>query len=147
MAPIVLSDPVVQSYILYSAILTLKLLSVTMLTSRVRYSKKVFANEEDAKAVKGKIKFDDPDVEKVRRSHLNDLENIPAFWLLGALYLTTSPWPVIATLLFRVYTAFRILYTIVYAIIPLPHPARSIAFGIPYVINVYMGVQVILHYL
>ncbi|CAH0405974.1 unnamed protein product [Chilo suppressalis] len=143
-----LKDPLVQSYIFYSAVLAVKLLIVTFLTARVRISKKVFANEEDAKALKNsKVKLDDPDVERVRRAHLNDLENIPAFWILAALYLTTSPAVAWARLLFRVFAIGRIIHTIVYAVIPMPQPARGIAFGIPYVINMYMGVQVVMYYL
>jgi glutathione S-transferase len=147
MESISLKDPVVQSYIFYSAVLAIKLFMVAALTARVRMAKKVFANEEDAKAIKGKVKLDDPDVERVRRAHLNDLENIPAFWILGALYVTTAPAVWWAKILFRAFAAGRIIHTFVYAIKPLPQPARGIAFGIPLVINMYMGVQVILYYL
>ncbi|CAH2068630.1 unnamed protein product, partial [Iphiclides podalirius] len=141
-----LNDPAVQSYIFYSGVLALKVLVMAVLTGRVRYSKKVFANPEDAKSAKGKVKLDDPDVERVRRAHLNDLENIPAFWILGALYLTTAPVAAWATLLFRVYTACRIVHTIVYAVKPLPQPARAIAYFIPYAIKWYIGFKVISHF-
>lgn len=147
MAAFSLSDPAVQSYIIYSAILAVKLLFMSTLTGKTRYTKNVFANEEDTRRTKGKVKFDDPDVERVRRAHLNDLENIPAFWLLAALYLTTAPAATFATLLFRIFTIGRVLHTIVYAIIPLPQPSRAIAYSIPYLINLYMGIQVILYYL
>lgn len=143
----ILDQPAVQSYIVYSGILALKVLGVTFLTSKARYTKKVFANPEDAKAVQGKVKLDDPDVERVRRAHLNDLENIPAFWLLGALFLTTSPEVAWATLLFRIYTAGRILHTFVYAVHPLPQPARGIAFGVPFLIKLYMGAKVVMYYI
>lgn len=136
-----------QSYILYSGILALKVLGTAVLTSRMRYSKKVFANPEDAVAKNGKVKLDDPDVERVRRAHLNDLENIPAFWILGALFLTTSPAAAWATLLFRIYTAGRVLHTFVYAVRPLPQPARGIAFAVPYMITLYMGAKVVMHYI
>lgn len=143
----ILDQPAVQSFAVYSGVLALKVLGVSILTSRARYAKKVFANPEDAKHnPNAKIKFDDPDVERVRRAHLNDLENIPAFWVLGALYLTTSPEAAFATTLFRVYTAGRILHTIVYAVKPLPQPARGIAFGIPFMICIYMGIKVVSHY-
>ncbi|XP_045760824.1 microsomal glutathione S-transferase 1-like [Maniola jurtina] len=147
MAAIELSNPTVQSYIIYSAILALKLLAVGTLTSLVRMGKGIFSNPEDAKAFKGKVKLDDPIVERTRRAHLNDLENIPAFWILGALYLTTAPAAAWATLLFRVYTVCRVIHTLVYAVIPLPQPARGIAYMVPYIIKWYMGVQVILYYL
>ncbi|KPJ13604.1 Microsomal glutathione S-transferase 1 [Papilio machaon] len=142
-----LSDPAVQSYILYSAILALKVLVMAFLTSRIRFAKKVFANEEDAKPSKRKVILDDPDVERVRRAHLNDLESIPAFWILGALYLTTSPEAAWAALLFRVYTVSRIIHTIVYAVKPLPQPARFIAFLIPMFIKWYMGIAIVSNYI
>nr|UQS35832.1 glutathione-S-transferase microsomal 3 [Plodia interpunctella] len=141
-----LSDPAVQSYALYSTILALKVLAMAFLTARARYSKKVFANEEDAVATKGKVKYDDPDVERVRRAHRNDLENIPAFWILGALYLTTGPAASTAANLFRAYTAGRLIHTFVYAIKPMPQPARGIAFGVPLFIMIFMGFKVITFY-
>lgn len=142
-----LDNPAVQSYLLYSAILALKILAMSALTAITRISRGVFANPEDAKALKGKVKFDDQAVERVRRGHLNDLENIPAFWILGALYLTTGPVAAWATLLFRVYAAGRILHSIVYCVVPLPQPARGLAFGIPMMISFYMGAQVVLYYI
>ncbi|CAH0699018.1 unnamed protein product [Spodoptera exigua] len=147
MAPISLEDPAVQSYLLYSGILALKVLAVSILTAFTRNSKKVYANPEDALLRKGKVKYDDPDVERVRRAHLNDLENIPVFWILGALYLTTSPSAGLATTLFRVYTAGRVLHTLVYAVIPLPPLSRGISFIIPLIISIYMGLKVVLHYI
>ncbi|XP_041973587.1 microsomal glutathione S-transferase 1-like [Aricia agestis] len=146
MASISLSDPAVRSYLVYSGVLSLKVLAMAFLTAKQRYKKKVFANEEDAKSAKGVVKLNDPDVERVRRAHLNDLENIPAFWILGALYVTTSPSPWLATTLFRVFTASRIVHTIVYAVKPLPQPARALAFMFPMGIMWYMGVTVIMHY-
>lgn len=142
-----LSTPIVQSYILYSAILAVKLLAVGTLTTLTRMARGIVANPEDTKTLKAKVKFDDPAVERTRRAHLNDLENIPAFWILGALYLTTSPLAAWALLLFRVYTVSRIIHTIVYAVIPLPQPARAIAYVIPYAIKLYMGANVILYYI
>ncbi|XP_059049075.1 uncharacterized protein LOC131844258 [Achroia grisella] len=146
MAGFTFENPAVQSYAFYSGVLALKTLGMALLTGRIRFRKKVFANEEDAKLRKSVVKYDDPDVERVRRAHLNDLENIPAFWLVGGLYLTTAPDAALAVNLFRVYTVGRILHTIVYAIKPLPQPARGISFGIPYLITVYMGLKVVLHY-
>ncbi|XP_068628483.1 microsomal glutathione S-transferase 1-like [Battus philenor] len=140
-------DPIVQSYILYSAILALKLLAVVILTARVRFTKKIFANEEDTALVTGKVKYDDPDVERVRRVHRNDLENIPAFWILGALYLFTRPEAACALFLFRVYTVCRILHTIVYVVRPVTQPMRAIVFLISYFIKCYMGIKVVLHFI
>lgn len=146
MASIPFDDSGVQSYIFYSSLLALKLLSVALLTGRQRFKKGVFSNPEDATRRGAKVKLNDPDVERVRRAHLNDLENIPAFWVLAALYLTTSPEYTWARLLFRLFAGFRVMHTFVYAVVPLPQPARAIAYFIPYLINVYMGVKVVLYY-
>lgn len=148
MAPVNFDSPVVQTYIVYSAILAMKVLAMSVLTGAARFRKGIFANPEDTKTKPGsKVKFDDPDVERVRRGHLNDLENITVFWVLGALYVTTGPAVAMASLLFRVFTIGRMLHTFVYCIMPLPQPARAIAFGIPYMIMWYMGVQIVLYYI
>lgn len=148
MAPINFDSPVVQTYIVYSAILAMKMLAMSVLTGATRMRKGVFANPEDTKTKPGsKVKYDDTDVERIRRGHLNDLENIPVFWVLGALYVTTGPAAAMASLLFRLFTIGRMLHTFVYCIMPVPQPARAIAFGIPYLIMWYMGIQIVLYYI
>lgn len=142
-----LDNPVFRSYIVYSAILAVKVLALSVLTGVTRMIRGSVANPEDAKLLKAKVRFDDPAVERVRRAHLNDLENIPVFWVVAALYVSTNPVAAWATLLFRVFTLGRILHSIVYAIVPLPQPARAIAFGIPFLATAYMGAQVILYYI
>ncbi|CAH0405975.1 unnamed protein product [Chilo suppressalis] len=146
MAPVSLDNPVIRSYLFYSGVLGLKLLGTALLTSKARYTRKVFANEEDARYSGGVVKVNDPEVERARRAHLNDLENIPVFWILGAIFVTTGPSASVATLLFRTYTAMRFLHTIVYAVKPLPQPTRAIVFTIPFLLTVYMGVNIIIHY-
>ena len=45
---------------------------------------KAFANPEDQAGPgrgQGSITFSDPDVERIRRAHQNDIENIPLFLL------------------------------------------------------------------
>lgn len=144
MSTLNLNNPLVQSYVAHSAILGLKLLAVTLITIKTRLTQKVSANPEDAAYVNGKVKYDDPKVERVRRAHLNDLENIPAFWILGALYLTTRP-EIWAITLFRLFTGFRIIHTISY-LTSMPQPTRGIAFVVPYIVLVYMGLKVVTHY-
>lgn len=147
MVPLSYDQPIVQTYFVYSGVLALKVLVMSPLTARLRHKKKVFANEDDANKAKGVVKFDDPDVERVRRAHLNDLENIPAFWVLGGLYLTTGPDPEVATWLFRVYVAGRVLHSLVYAVKPVPQPSRGIAFGVSSLVSWYMGFKVVSHYI
>lgn len=148
MSPLTLDNPAVQAYIVHSAILALKMFGLTVLTIATRiFFRRVFSNPEDAKLFRGVVKYDDVGVERTRRAHLNDLENIPAFWVLGALYLTTGPSVLCATMLFRAFTLTRVIHSIVYAVYPLPQPTRAIAFAIPFLINLYMGAQTALYFI
>ncbi|KPJ13603.1 Microsomal glutathione S-transferase 1 [Papilio machaon] len=147
MAVLTVTNPLIQVYIIHSAVLALKLIAVSSMTGYTRLTRRVFANPEDVKNFRGVVKLDDPVVERTRRAHMNDLENIPAFWILGALYVTTGPGIGWTTLLFRVFTVCRIIHTVVYVLPVVPQPSRAIAYGIPYIINWYMGIQVVSYYI
>jgi glutathione S-transferase len=115
------------------------------LTYLFSFSLQAFSNPEDAKLhPKAKITTADPDVERVRRAHLNDLENIPFFILIGWLYLFTNPDLFIAKNAFRVFTAARYIHTLVYAVVPLPQPSRGLAFAAGLAVNVYMTFAVLM---
>jgi uncharacterized MAPEG superfamily protein len=77
------------------------------------------------------------------RNHLNDLENIPAFLLLGFIYILTNPAPGVAIWHFRIYAFTRILHTIAYQV-PLPQPSRFLAFMPGMIVNLSMAVQILL---
>jgi glutathione S-transferase len=97
----------------------------------------------------GKLKpvFNVEDVERVRRAHRNDLENILPFFVVGFLYVLTNPGQFLAINLFRVVAISRIIHSIVYAVIPLPQPARGLSFGAALAATVYMAVQVLFFFL
>lgn len=103
-----------RTYVFWGTVLIVKVLMMAFLTGRQRMKKKIFANPEDAKSHGGKVKLDDPDVERVRRAHLNDLENVVPFLLLCPLYLSTGPNGWLATNLIRGFAAARILHTVGY---------------------------------
>ncbi len=54
------------------------------------------------------------DVERVRRAHRNDMENIFVFFALAAFYVTTGPAAATANWLFRIFTIARYVHTFVY---------------------------------
>merc|ERR1712018_666041 len=56
-------------------------------------------------------------VERVRRAHLNDMENILPFFCLGILYIFTNPALSTAVLVFRIFAACRITHSIVYLLV------------------------------
>lgn len=108
----------------------------------------MFANPEDGKGMKNsKVKLDDPDIERVRRAHLNDLENIPAFIVAAWLFLITNPPAWLAINLFRAFTLGRILHTIVYAVFVVPQPARALSWGVGYGVTGYMLVHSLLQFI
>nr|CAD7463954.1 unnamed protein product [Timema tahoe] len=81
------------------------------------------------------------------RAHLNDLENIPIFFVASFFYQFTNPAPFIAINLIRAFALTRILHTIIYAVFPLPQPSRALSWGVGYGITGYMAVKTILYFL
>ncbi|KAK3919843.1 Microsomal glutathione S-transferase 1 [Frankliniella fusca] len=141
------SNPVFSAYVLYSALLALKMLATTLLVVRQRFTKKIVMNPEDRLLKNYKVMAGgDPDIERPRRAVLNDLENIPAFWVAGLLYCLTGPEPSLAINLFRGFTAARFLHTFVYAVVPLPQPSRVLAWVAGYAITMYMAYKTVVHF-
>jgi len=137
-----LSNPVFVSYAFYGVIVLLKMLALALLTSIKRFGHGVFANPEDAKVMGVQTKVADS-VERVRRNHLNDLENIPAFLFLGLLYVAIQPNPATALWHFRVFAGSRILHTFVYQL-AIPQPSRALSYTVGFFVCVSMGVQILL---
>ncbi|KAG1656343.1 Microsomal glutathione S-transferase 1 [Nymphon striatum] len=140
-----LENQVFTSFIFYSAILALKLVAMGPLTGMQRHKKLAFSNPEDSNPHGKKPTLNDPDVERVRRAHLNDLENIPIFWILGFLYVFINPPVATAIWCFRLFTVARVLHTIVY-LTAFPQPSRGICFMFSIAINTFLAVQLIMKF-
>uniref|UniRef100_A0A0K8WBY3 Microsomal glutathione S-transferase 1 n=1 Tax=Bactrocera latifrons TaxID=174628 RepID=A0A0K8WBY3_BACLA len=139
-----LENNVFKAYLFWSAILVLKMLFMSLLTGFTRFRTMTFANPEDLMDKRLKVKFDNPDVERVRRAHRNDLENILPFFIIGFLYVLIDPIPALAINLFRAVGIARIVHTIVYAVVVVPQPSRALAFFVALSATVYMGFQVVI---
>lgn len=142
-------NEVFASFVFCSAVVLIKTLFMSLLTAYHRMTKKVFANEEDAASVpvaagSDKLKpiFNNASVERVRRNHLNDIENVFPFVLLGSLYVMTDPTPWIAIFHFRVFMVSRLLHTICYQI-PIPQPSRGLCFMAGVFVCFSMAIQVL----
>ncbi|XP_030386658.1 microsomal glutathione S-transferase 1 isoform X2 [Scaptodrosophila lebanonensis] len=138
-----MENVVFRSYIWWCGVLTLKMFAMSILTGLWRFIKATFANPEDLMSPKLKVKFDDPDVERVRRAHRNDLENILPFFIIGLLYTLTNPSTFLAVNLFRAVGISRIVHTLVYAVVVVPQPARALAFFVALGSTAYMALQVV----
>jgi len=110
-----LDDRLLAAYIFYGSILVLKTFLMSFLTARQRIKNKVFPSPEDYKGEnKDKPVTTNEDVERVRRAHQNDLENIPIFLIIALLYTLSNLPPVRGIWCLRIFTAARILHTVGY---------------------------------
>ena len=84
-----------------------------------------------------------PDVERSRRMHRNDLESIPAFLACGLLFVISEPPFWLATLLFALFVLARLAHTFAYATAQ-NHEVRATFYSIGSVIVVIMAVWVLI---
>ncbi|XP_059474375.1 microsomal glutathione S-transferase 1-like [Neocloeon triangulifer] len=148
MAAAGLDDAYLGLYAANAALLIFKMYLVASSTGILRMKKKVSPNPEDARFMgqEQPSTTEDPDIERVRRAHLNDLENIPAFLFISYLFLLTKPDITWANVLVWGFTAARFLHTLVYAYYPVPQPSRAIAFFVGLLISLYMTIVVFFYF-
>ncbi|XP_034489523.1 microsomal glutathione S-transferase 1 isoform X2 [Drosophila innubila] len=139
-----LDNPVFCCYLFWATVLVVKMLLMSLLTALQRFRYKIFPNEEDLFFKNIEVQFDDPHVERVRRAHRNDMENILPYFIMALIYVCTNPNPLVACNLFRVAAVARIVHTLVYALYPVPQPSRIIAFATMMLITFYMAAVVAL---
>nr|ALF04578.1 microsomal glutathione S-transferase 1 [Delia antiqua] len=137
-----LDNPVFCCFLFWSSVLVIKMLLMSLLTALQRFRFKVFPNREDLFFKNTEVQFNDPNVERVRRAHRNDMENILPYFTMALLYICINPSPAIARNLFRVASIARIIHTLVYAFYPVPQPARVISWFTMYAITMYMASDV-----
>ena len=114
-------NPVFTAYVIAATLMIIKAKSMSWLTVvRMMQTKGGFRSPEDLKKTPlnpepnpNQIGPNDA-VDRVRRIHLNDLENIPFFLVAGALYVMTSPSLQLAQWLFYGYVATRFLHFLAY---------------------------------
>ena len=81
-------------------------------------------------------------VDRSRRMHRNDLENIPAFLIAGLLFVAVNPNLILAQVLFYGFVIARLLHAIAYAT-KRSHEVRATFYTIGSVIVIYMAIHVI----
>ena len=85
------------------------------MTTLYPYFRHIRASEEDLTIQEGsKVDYTNAEVERARNAHRNDLENILPFLVIGGFYLTTDPDLKTTRILFRIFTAARIIHTLAY---------------------------------
>ena len=137
-----LADPSMRLYAVCAAILVIKMLITANLTGVLRTTRKVYATPEDYRYFGTEpVVTRDEHIERIRRAHQNDLENVLPFFAVGWLYALSGPSYTIAWWLFVSFTLARILHTAVY--IAGLQPWRSIAFAVSDVVLYVMALIVL----
>jgi glutathione S-transferase len=134
-----------SAYAFYAGVVTLKMLVMSFLTARQRFANGVFISSEDIKGHEKEYKAGQglsADIERVRRAHQNDIENIVPFAILGFLYIFTNPAYSTALFCFRLFAGARILHTLVY-LLAVPQPARALCFFANIFTNIFMAYSII----
>uniref|UniRef100_A0A8C3X8B4 Microsomal glutathione S-transferase 1 n=1 Tax=Catagonus wagneri TaxID=51154 RepID=A0A8C3X8B4_9CETA len=140
-----MKNEVFMAFATYATIVLSKMMFMSTATAFYRLTKKVFANPEDCSGLGENAKKylrTDERVERVRRAHLNDLENIVPFLGIGLLYSLSGPDLSTAILHFRLFVGARIYHTIAY-LTPLPQPNRALAFFLGYGVTLSMAYRLL----
>lgn len=121
-----IATPAFQAYAVCAALLVLKMWLTGNATGLLRVRRGVFITPEDYTFTGKPTAGQDETIERLRRAHQNDLENVLPFLAVGALYAATGPSATLAGWLFGIFTVARIVHTVVYAMGL--QPWRTIAF-------------------
>ncbi|CAL8323274.1 unnamed protein product [Lota lota] len=145
MAPL-FEDEVFLAFSTYATIVVLKTMLMAPLTAYYRFTRGAFANDEDvpgkSEEQKKRLLRSHPEVERIRRCHQNDLENIIPFVIIGLLYSLTGPDVSTALTYFRVFAASRVCHTVAY-VLPLPQPSRALCWMTGMVVTFCMAYRVL----
>ena len=144
MSDFTLQNPVFATYVVAACLMILKAVAMSWLTVvRMVGANAGFRNPEDMKKTpmnpkphSGQVGPNE-NVDRIRRIHLNDLENIPFFLVAGLLYVTTAPDLVLAQWLFYGYVVSRLLHFIAYLSAQI-HEVRATLWTVGSVILIYM---------
>ncbi len=145
MPSLVLSNPVFAAYVAAAALLVLKMASMSWLTAyRMMKSRSGFRSPEDANPGifnpaprHGQLDRDEY-VDRIRRIHQNDYENIPPFLAIGLLYVLTGPDPGLAQVLLATYVISRLLHFAAY-VTARSHELRATLWSTGSLVMIYMA--------
>jgi glutathione S-transferase len=143
------SNPVFAAYAIAASLMIIKTIAMAWLTVlRMTQLKSGYRSPEDARRTAlnpapraGQVGPDDR-VDRFRRIHQNDLENVPFFLAAGALFVLTDPPLILAQGLFYGYVVSRLLHFWAYATARI-HDIRATFWTIGVLIVIGMALRVI----
>ena len=149
MTALTLENPVFVTYLVASALMVLKVMGQGWMTvHRMLKVSAGFASPEDLQ--QGVINANpDPSqldvneyVDRSRRMHRNDLENVPAFWIAGLLFVAVNPAAWLAQALMYGFVLARLAHFLAYAT-KQTHEVRATFYTIGSAIVIYMAFHVL----
>lgn len=142
-----LTNPVFETYVIAAALMVLKVMGQGWMTVyRMMKSNSGLASPED---VQRGILNKSPDpaqldrndyVDRSRRMHRNDLENIPAFWVVGLLFVAVNPALWLAQVLMYGFVLARAAHFVAYAT-KQTHEIRATFYTTGSLIVIYMALH------
>lgn len=150
MAALTMQNPVFVSYAIASAIMILKIMGQGWMTVyRMLRVDSGYASPEDLQSGlinrnprPEQLELNDY-VDRSRRIHRNDLENIPAFLACGLLFVLTEPSYLWTNILMYGFVGARLLHTLAYST-KQSHEVRATLYTIGSVAVIVMAVYVLL---
>jgi uncharacterized MAPEG superfamily protein len=110
----VLQNPTVGLYAVCAAILVLKMAFTGSATGIARLRRGAYVTPEDYRFMGKTPAPPDETVERLRRVHQNDLENILPFLIIALLYALSGPSFGVAAAIFVIFTLARLAHTAAY---------------------------------
>lgn len=145
-----LQDPVFATYVISATLMILKAVAMSWLTVvRMMQVKGGFRSPEDLRKTRLNPTPDpkqlEPNerVERIRRIHMNDVENLPFFLVAGFLYVFTAPSLLMARLLLYGYVVSRLLHFAAYFTAQ-THDMRATWWTVGSLILIFMTVRTLL---
>jgi glutathione S-transferase len=145
-----LQDPVFATYAIAATLMILKAVGMSWLTvARMMQVNGGFRSPEDLRKTPFNPNPDprqlEPDerVERIRRIHLNDLENLPFFLAAGFLYVLTEPSLTLARVLLYGYVVSRLLHFAAY-FTGQTHDMRASLWTVGSLLLIFMTVQTLI---
>lgn len=149
MALLGFDNPVFVAFALSSAVMIVKAVAMSWLTViRMLWFQSGFRSPEDLRRTllnpvpDPRQLLPDERIERIRRIQQNDLENLPFFFVAGALYVLTSPPLALAQVLFYGYAVSRLLHFAAYFTAQ-THDVRASLWTIGSLVIVFMTLAVL----
>lgn len=144
-----LENPVFVTYVIAASIMVLKIMGQGWMTVfRMLKSDSGLVSPEDLQVglINPNPRTEQLDVndyvDRSRRMHRNDLENIPAFLACGLLFVATSPSYLLANVLMYTFVGARLAHAIAYAT-KQSHEVRATLYTIGSVVVIVMALYVL----